>query len=1549
MSYNDEVPKLYKDISNNNYLSNCYMHLTKIKEIHFLLLLIEILLNIFKELEIFLSGYKMENLKNDETGLNFVSYITNSFDKIPTIIKFLILVVYIILFDLLHVYVRIKKIKIKSIIFTIIVNLLELIISRTFMLIFLNLFFTLKNIYVIVGLLFLLPHLYLNMYNFLYNHLYFIVPLFINYPYDEFSSIFDITLLFIKLFLSIGGSTNNSDLGKFCLLIVFVGQIFFSFYFFNKLRNNSFLFMKNSFLNKSKVCLFFCKTIIIIVALFFGKTEIKSPLFLIICIIIFIIFMAYLYCIYDPFFHINIKRETPMENMYFYLYILSEKNDFDFVIENKINEHYEKCGICDLCDKYVKYMNSNKQIKDEENETFIKDENNQNNENNKNKLMELFDILYDNKNKYFSLIQKIILTYKSKEKESLNNNNSYFFINLSFLIYSDYQQKNYTLSFNEKLILEVLNQENRSFLDNHESQILQLFLCNEYLSLSNVILDKLKEILNCESNFNKAKQLFELSILLNKLRAPKYKKNLFSHKSENISNSKNLILICSIIYEEIFNTTLNNAQSPIRDNMQSFEDIFHNKSNKGNKIISLSFNLINKDCKIIRAGKGLFSYINDNLFDLFPLIFKEYQINYFMSNILEYFDIGKDIEREKADNQNNSNLTIKKVSRMSLNNLKGRINLMSHNKNKKEYIEIKLILSENISSKMYYKLLTLKIAPLFNSNNPYYILFDGYFYIDKNTVITLKDFEEKKNATEMLIAVSEPELEKNNNIYSIPFKKYTEWQNKQGFIISNVLAFNISVKHYNVYIINSKEKELAKKQQERKSRQIRIEEDEEEEEEEDSIKKTSKTDKMKIMEDNASVTSQPTSTHSTGISSFGIRNKKKDNIYEYGGFNKIKIVNFIAIFIALIVLAIEYIILKSLENSTYNNNQSLLEYIEFIKLYFQLFSSILSVACIKTGNECLHITDVYSETIYNEIMNEYFNYTSLIMAQSIVLAKSNMEKKNYLVNLHKNIGNEKYNELFGKIIDYYKVSQNLLGDNLYLNLTKINMTFSEAILIICNSFQLLVQNPNYPVFFLSGIKEPFRNIQKTGYLSDNEKDFYEMILNYKTYYYEFNQINTKIENILYSKSDFIQVFVYIYITFNNIMLISISFLMYFYCISFELILVKIINFINMTMNIKNDDFNFNSTFSKKIENLESILQFYNIDPIKSVKNLNSIYNDYQEFLTIKNKNNANEMNKKNYNKAMEDDKKNELDNVPKNQRIITRKDVKTLGITFKYIFLFYINIVIVIGLYTMIVILWTNYFSKKKNLFSLIQKNNNLEMSVYKAMNGYNLMIFFNLTIEEMSHYGFSENGTTTSDFLRQFYESLKLAFNSKKEKNNVRDLYQDFEDESNFTCEILYKLNNDYIQKLENNTYGKNLGNISKTLIDSCDFSRISETNDFRTVYERHFQYIRNGILLINDFSYDGLIRYIKEDGTLSKVSLFFNTIIIYLIEIANRIPHNSAINKLIDKLKNLDLISLVIFLCYDIIEILLVIFFYISGINSLCNQIIILRKIFKIFEQHE
>ena len=1536
-----EISIIEKNINSDNYLINCYENITRIKVVHFLFILIEILLNILQELEVFIRDFKAENITKKNTVINFVSLLTNIFNKLPIYGKIVIIIIYMSIIELLFYLIKKRKFKINHTYIKISVNFLEIFFFRTFTLIFLNFFFTLETEFFLLGCLFLFPYIILIINNFQYNHLYYFVPEFIDYPYDEFSSQFDILLFTIKLILACAASTKNSGFGKFCYLILFLLQIIISFYFIHKLINHSYLFMKNTFLNKTRLSLYISNSFIILLAILYGKTEIISTLFFIILICISIVVMGYMYYIYCPFNYITIKRETPLENTFFYLYILSEKNDFNFLIKNKIKEHYQKCGFCDLCKKYINIIGTKSNIDNDETEIFIKDEMDQSAkdiDNNKNKLLDLFDIFYEGNNKYFHLIKKIVLIYKYKGMEDFIKN-AYYFINLSFLIYSDYKNNNIILSLNERILLEVLNKENHSLLENNESQINQLLLCSQFINLSKDIIALIKNILNSDANINKARKMINLSFLLTKMRDPKYKNNLFSNKVENISNSKHLLIVCSIFYEEMFNTALNNSQIPIRDNIQPLEDIIYNHSNKNNKLISLGIDLINKKCKIIRAGKGLSSYVNINLFDLFPLIFKQFQINNFISIILYNFE-----NNINFNDHNSIFLNKKKALKSTTKNLRGGLKAIN-NKFKKDNVEIRVIISEIISSKTYYKLLTLTLAPLFNNNNNHFIIFDGIFSIQKDTIISFQDFEKSKKANEILLSSSDPELQKNIEGSFIPFKKYISMQNKFGYILSKISSFNISSKTYNIYTLSKKESSKKYVQKNSLLKGIRLGDGDEDQ--------NSENKNMMILEDNASVSSQQThSSTNKGISNNAGRNKKKENLYEHGGLTKVQIVIYLAMGIMILILFVEYFHLKYLQINEINYTTLYFEYKAFYKLYFQLFSSTLSLVCVMKDSICKRLVSVYTEQYHmNYPLSGNFNFTKLVEIQNEILSQKILEKRNIFTKIHKSMGSETFNELFGKEINYTSITQNTNNTKVIFNITSIKMSFFELILIMCNSFQVLAPLSNEQVIFLNKTKyDPFyllnnNDINKS--FTDYQKEFYEMILNYKTFYDNLNLNSNKLKLIMNANSNYVKKILYFDICSDVFMIFVVIFLLYIYMICFESILIKVLNYLNMTINVKNEEFNFTSTFLKKIENLEITLEFYKENPIDAIQNLNKIYNNYQQYLNSKNKNKSNEMNKKNYKKILEE---NELDHVPKNQRILTRNNVAKLNITFKYIFSFFAIFTFVLVTFIALIIYWKRYFNIKKNLFIFFGKNGSIDTSLIKAINFYDLMIFNNYTMDELANlYLDSKDKNQPSAILRIFYNDLKSAFNKKKERNEINSVYSDFNEKITFTCETLFEINNDNLEQIKNNSKSVELNDIKGNLIKLCENTGIDDFKDYITVFEMHFQYIRNGMISLTDFTYPGLLDHFNSGGTISRVSLLFNCIVIYLMELSSEIPSRNGMNSLLHLLELSTRSTELFFLFFDIILINIVLFVYINNIKRYCKQIFLLMDIFKIFKIDE
>ena len=266
------------------------------------------------------------------------------------------------------------------------------------------------------------------------------------------------------------------------------------------------------------------------------------------------------------------------------------------------------------------------------------------------------------------------------------------------------------------------------------------------------------------------------------------------------------------------------------------------------------------------------------------------------------------------------------------------------------------------------------------------------------------------------------------------------------------------------------------------------------------------------------------------------------------------------------------------------------------------------------------------------------------------------------------------------------------------------------------------------------------------------------------------------------------------------------------------------------------------------------------------------------------------------------------------------------------------------------IIYWHGYFIIRKNLFIFFDKNYSLETSLYRAINFYDLMIFNNYTMDELAYlYLDGKDKNQPSALLRIFYNDLKSAFNKKKERNEISSVYSDFDDKITFTCETLFELNYDNLEQIKNNSKSAELNDIKGNLIKLCENTGIDDFKDYKTVFEMHFQYIRNGMISLTDLTYPGLLEHFNSGGTISRMSLLFNCIVIYLIEIANEIPSRNGMNNLLHLLELSTRFTELFFLFFDIILINIVFFVYINNIKRYCKQIFLLMKIYKIFEINE
>ena len=232
----------------------------------------------------------------------------------------------------------------------------------------------------------------------------------------------------------------------------------------------------------------------------------------------------------------------------------------------------------------------------------------------------------------------------------------------------------------------------------------------------------------------------------------------------------------------------------------------------------------------------------------------------------------------------------------------------------------------------------------------------------------------------------------------------------------------------------------------------------------------------------------------------------------------------------------------------------------------------------------------------------------------------------------------------------------------------------------------------------------------------------------------------------------------------------------------------------------------------------------------------------------------------------------------------------------------------------------------------------------------YLLMIFNNYTIGEIANeMGYTKkNGEEidSNNIFEGFYQDLYLLFDSKKDQTDINELYKTFEDKVEFNCNnIFINFQFEVTEQIDKKIPDLNL---KERLYEICVIFNNDDFKNLKTIFARHFQFIKNGMLSLNDFSYDGLNNNINN-SLIGRLSFSFFMLTVYIIEVTARLPHKESINKLMDLLWNRILITEISFLIFGIIFIIIIWSFYIYNINKFCNQIFLLKQAFNIFESNE
>ena len=1477
----------------NEYFSNLYISLIKNNLFHIIITLFEYIFTF--SIQILIFTRKLDNESDNQMFLPPYYYQIIMIDILHLMPKFLKLVIILLLSIIVIIYYFIYSkfsFNKNNIVNKIIINIFEVFLFRLFLIFFIFGTFSIEDNFIfLIAFIFIIPVIIIIINSLRMNHLYYFSPHFVIYPYDCFSSLLDLFHIIEKIFICISLQTSINSLKKFLFIIVFFLQLFSLFLSIYVLNFKSYYIMSNIFLNNARFSFLISLVISNFIVIFLGKKNITASTF-IMSIYIFVIFFIIFQTFYNPYNYASFDTDENIENLFIYFYIIDQLKNDCFILEEKLDKHYDNCKNCNFCTNLKHFLN------------------------NKANYNKLYKILY----KGHGMLSKIMneLIYSLLINKNKYNNKSYYLINIIYCYYIYLNKKEYVLSSNLKIIYEILNEDNKNNLESYSISTGQILLINEFLFKADKILDNIiKTVIEKDIN-KKVQNFFYLFRNIYNLKNKKFKRNLYYNKNEGIINFFRYISICTMIYEEIFNTTISTTGITLKEN-QIFLDNLSNKNNSTLNEIIIQLDLLNLENKIIYVIGEFSKYKNRALCQLFPNIFRSKQLMMIKKKLSNLKNFENDINDKNTpfNEGNNKNMI-------------------------EQFINFHCVIKDKNKE---FKLINLSLFLIYQLKMTRQILLAGIYSIEKNIIITL-DKSTKEKSKELILNTDERNFEEecNNNIF-IKYKRDNKYYNNQKLFFIN--RYFINPNYYNIYKI------IGPKKQKTHKDEVCI-----------SSKASMKNLLLYLKDDNHGESDgkhnfssliQSASASTFAQTTFDNNNFKKRN--KSGKKNIKKNNNFLYLQISIVILAILILLCQSIiykitkNKKLFNDSQNLIlmNLKNFYGVFNHLFTSSISLACIADrpkGNNCISMLGIFEEFYANYFHNN-INSTLFIQRSNKFSSNSINRVKHLIIEALSLSDDQEIIDLVNSKILIYFSSQNITQNNINLVLQTKYSTLLEVLDYMINSFIIMSSKYEYikeRVYIINRVipgRENFTfvNVKMDDYLTQFQNHFYYIILNYQTFIKKLDIIINKLIKKTNYLGHCIIKFSYFFSILNSILYILLIVVLLIYIRIYCSNIIDLLGEIDRKMNLKNENISVNEMFLQKIEKLKIIVSLYKQDIYQAIVDLNFIYDNYKKFIEEKNKEMAKYLKKDRYNDSNFNSRKKlfkkikikHILNIPENKRHL-------YYLSFILLFCLLLN--------AMLYYLWSVFNSDFVRINNLIKCHGILSVDSYKLVSYYQLMIYSNITIEDINHFE-NYNKSNSENIFSTIYKDLQSLYNAKKLMKSFDNYNLDNIDFFfNFTCKTYYEYlfkNDLYLATIEEKDK-----EYKEVMEYFCEASNIFNSNNYKQIFSIFFEMIQIGMNEINDRSYTSLIS-IMHTNNFPIIIAYFLTVYNYAIQILDLRVQKQSYVRLHDIMKENIFIGYVFNFITSTCLILIIFFEYIWNINKDYKKIHELKKVFKICNKKE
>ena len=1377
-----------------------------------------------------------------------------------------------------------------------------------------NYLFICRHIYFIINIIFTIPYIFILILNIFKNHLFLFFPNIINYPYDSFSMIIDINLVFIKILISLSRMGSKRNLSIFCFILAIIFIYMLLFYLSFIMLNKSYYLMNNIGLNKARYSLVLTVGIATTALLIIDKTKIFHIYAFISLFNCLVINLAIVFYFYDPYKYAKFGRDDNIENIFYYFFMFDRDKNKYFLIDEKIEEHISQCNMCNLCKKYNQIKNENKEI-------------------------DLYKIIYNGEDIIYNLMNQIIRRIKKNGRNSFINN-SYFLINIMYTYYMSINIKNNNVLLNIELLFEIINSDNKQLLEENKMALIRIKYANDFFIKANCVIEHINEILE-EKRFNKNLQnFFYLGEELEKLKYNELKsnfnnnwsnRNYGSNNSDGLPNCNNLLTICSLFYEEFFNETISNSGISIRDNPNLLEDLINNNS-KNIRQITLEIDILNFEVKIIRAGGQINKYENYNFFDIFINAFKNEQI----------FEMKKIM-------LNSNDLKTKNFRKKSLKLIKGI-------EKEKQHLNFNFLIEEKEDNEIFCKLLKLKLSLILLNHISNKIYLNGSYIINSDILVVT----EQSGSEEKVLFFGSKKQFKNlmtKNYFTNKNKIYIKSIKDEKFLgyekLVKLYDFLIGDRIYNIYhFLSAKKKSIYQidiiAQNNRNSNINNFEEEQ--------INLLEKINNNTFFNDiTSSISSGNNSALRSNLISYTKENKKYNN--NENEAKELKIVKIILIIIIIIFLSI-IILLSCLLTKSYQTlvetNKFYLSFQDYSTVFHNLYFSVLSSGCIANStisdtcqnyfidlfpflvdilNKHYNVSDLDEDTLVIFYLSIFIDYKKLVYYQNVYLTELLNDKINSIVKQLTKYYNDGILITLKNNVLHYKLSQNYINNTIYLSLNKENITFNDFNLLMISRFSSITNsfsNMNEPIYILNKTgEEVFNNIYIEDHLLNTyQESFYMIILDFKIFSKNLNLIINEISNDIQKAKNNFKCFLYIFLNFLLFFVIIIYMMLLLFFLIYMIIILKTLNKIYNDLKQKLNQVSIKELMKKKFDNLKLLLSFYENDINKTINNLNKIYDDYRDSYNLKIKEEL-KMLKREGEKEVEKDNNS---NCLKQLNIIRTNKIYKYMIDRKKVFITLTLILITLAIYFANLILWILLFKKDKKIEEWKLINERVLSITNILMNNYLLMIYDNKTIEEISL------DYDSDDFISFIFTEITPLYSLSKFNDYLSNMINTSITKSIFCQEFYESINSElYIALMKK--FHDEIDKFNYTMYFYCEWYHHFLLNNY---YLQLFSIVRKGMESFKNFYYSDIIEHINKIDVI-KIDLMYITLYIHILDRTLQTIKHIFLSMMDEFGKKIIITNIIVYpLLFALIFIAF--FLYIRNINNDCKKFIYIRKIFKV-----